>query len=233
MLQVEHVAKAYTNGRTPVPVLADVSLTVAPGERVGLVGRSGAGKSTLARIMALLMPPDRGTVTVDGVLIQRWGFALPAPLRRQVQLIWQSPRTSTNPRYSLRQIMEEPLLGLDRDARRRASARLAQLQERAGLTPELLARHPHAVSDGQLQRACVVRALLVEPKYLICDEFTAMHDASTQATLLHTIAEEQERTGMGIVLMTHDHRLARHWCHRIVELSGGRLVEVTGHRSTA
>lgn len=223
MLVVEGVAKTYTVARRPVPVLSDVSLTVAPGERLGLVGPSGAGKSTLARIMALLLAPDRGSVTVDGMAIRRWGFGLPADVRRQVQLIWQSPRTATNPRFTLRQIIEEPLHALDREARRRASTRLVQLQERVGLTPDLLSREPHAVSEGQLQRACIVRALLVEPKYLICDEFTAMHDASTQATLLNTIAEEQARTGMGVVLMTHDHHLARHWCHRIVALSHGRL----------
>lgn len=228
MLQVRGVDKAFMNGRARTQVLSDVSLAVAPGERVALVGKSGAGKSTLAQIMAFLMRPDRGSVSIGGLVVTGWGFRVPPELRQQVQLIWQSPRLSTNPRFTLQQIISEPLRSLKGAERRQASGRLARLRERVGLTDELLSRHPHAVSDGQLQRACLIRALVLQPKYLVCDEFTAMLDASTQAALLNTIAEEQARTRMGVVLITHDHELARHWCDRLVELSGGRLVAKEG-----
>lgn len=230
MLEVKRVSKSYENGRSRLPVLTDVSLAIAPGERVGLVGASGAGKSTLALIMALLMRPDQGRVVVDGVEVRGWGLRVPPDVRRQVQLIWQSPRMSSDPRFTLRQIMSQPLEAMEPARRRRMAERLPQLQDRAGITADLLDRRPHAVSDGQLQRACLVRALLLQPKYLICDEFTAMLDASTQAALLNTIAEEQERTGMGIVLITHDHELARHWCHRLVEVVDGRLRESVQYR---
>lgn len=231
MLQVRGVSKAYVDARRSAPVLTDVSLSVAPGERVGLVGRSGAGKSTLAQMMALLMRPDSGSVSIDGSVVRRWGFRLQTQVRQQIQLIWQSPRMSTNPRYTLQQIISEPLHSLEPVQRRQASARLRNVQKRVGLTDELLGRYPHAVSDGQLQRACLIRALLLQPKYLVCDEFTAMLDASTQATLLNAIADEQARTRMGIVLITHDHRLAQHWCHRLVELSDGRLSEIDAKSS--
>ncbi len=217
MLEVRNVSKSYRHGRSTLQVLSDVSLAIAAGERVGLVGASGAGKSTLAQIMALLMRPDAGTVSVDGRVIQGAGLRVPPDVRRNVQLIWQSPRMSSDPRFTLRQILSEPLESLKGPERAQAAKRLPDLLDRVGLTGELLDRQPHAVSDGQLQRACLIRALVLEPKYLICDEFTAMLDASTQAALLNTLGDEQARTGMGIVLITHDHSLARHWCHRIIQ----------------
>lgn len=175
--------------------------------------------------MAMLLRPDAGGVVIGGQVVRGWGLNVPPQVRRSVQLIWQSPRASTDLRYTLRQIISEPLQSLTRPERLRARERLRELIERAGLTDELLGRHPHAVSDGQLQRACLIRALLVEPRYLICDEFSAMLDASTQAALLHVIAEEQARTGLGVVLITHDHRLAVHWCERVMELREGKVSE--------
>lgn len=225
MLEAKHVSKSYRHGRSTLQVLSDVSLAIAAGERVGLVGASGAGKSTLAQIIALLMRPDAGTVSVDGRVIQGAGLRVPPDVRRNVQLIWQSPRMSSDPRFTLRQILSEPLESLKGPERAQAAKRIPDLLDRVGLTGDLLDRRPHAVSDGQLQRACLIRALVLEPKYLICDEFTAMLDASTQAALLNTLGDEQARTGMGIVLITHDHKLARHWCHRIIQVADGRLIE--------
>lgn len=227
MLEVRKVSKAYKKGRGSLQVLRELSLSIEPGTRVGLVGRSGAGKSTLAQIMAFLIRPDSGRVVIDGMVVEGYGLRVAPDVRQRVQLIWQSPRASTDPRYTLQQIMSEPLQSLTGRRRRLSAERFQELVDRVGLTRELLGRHPHAVSDGQLQRACLVRALVVEPDYLICDEFSAMLDASTQAALLHVIAEEQAQRRMGVVVITHDHDLARHWCERIVGLKEGRLVDVT------
>lgn len=173
---------------------------------------------------------------IDGAAVTAWALRAPAQVRQQVQLIWQSPRLSTDPRHTLEQIIAEPLRSLPKANRHAAREQLARLCERVGLTDDLLRRHPHAVSDGQLQRVCLIRALVVQPKYLLCDECTAMLDASTQAMLLHTIAEEQARTRMGVLFITHDHRLARAWCDRVLVLAEGRVVgggEGVGCRAAA
>src|SRR5690606_25186951 len=147
-----------------------VSLELAAGQRLAVVGRSGSGKSTLARVLALLEAPDAGTVTVDGTAVTAFGMRTPRSLRRVVQLIWQSPRLACDPRLRIREIVLEPLIanglvGRDRSERVEVLQRWAA---RLGIADELLERFPHEVSDGQLQRACLARALALEPRYLIC-----------------------------------------------------------------
>ena len=150
-----------------------------------------------------------------------------------MQLIWQSPRLSCDPRLRLRDIILEPLRaqgelpaggggggrGLSRLAGREAQEEvLRSWSGRAGLSPELLGRYPHEVSDGQLQRACLARALILRPGYLVCDEVSSMLDVSTQAAPLDVLAAEQARRPLGILLITHDRALAHHWCQDTVEL---------------
>ncbi|MCS7207833.1 MAG: dipeptide/oligopeptide/nickel ABC transporter ATP-binding protein [Dehalococcoidia bacterium] len=229
MLVAEGVAKWYGSGRARVVALEEASLTLAPGERVGVVGRSGSGKSTLAQILSLVLRPDRGRVSVDGEVVSRWGVDAPKHLRRQVQLMWQSPRLSTDPRMRLWEIILEPLAihGLlpRRPAERHAI--LEEWRERVGLTPELLERYPHEVSEGQLQRACLARALIVHPRYLICDEISSMLDVSTQAALLATIAQEQAQRPMGVLLISHDTVLVHYWCTRAVRLEKGKTMPLS------
>jgi peptide/nickel transport system ATP-binding protein len=220
MLRAEAIHKRYAAGGREVTPLSGVSLSLRPGERLGLFGRSGSGKSTLARILALVQPADRGTVSVDGQAVSGWGVRVPRALRRQVQLIWQSPRLSCDPRLRLRDIILEPLraqgeLPAGRDSQEEV---LRSWSGRAGLSPELLGRYPHEVSDGQLQRACLARALILRPGYLVCDEVSSMLDVSTQAALLDVLAAEQARRPLGILLITHDRALAHHWCQETVEL---------------
>jgi peptide/nickel transport system ATP-binding protein len=220
MLSAERVTKAYRVPRGRAVVLDGASLQLAPGARLGLVGPSGSGKSTFARILALLTPPDAGAVAVDGVPVGGWGLRAPRELRHKVQLVWQAPREATDPRLRLSAAILEPLAasgllpGSDRE--RRALARASG--ERVGLTADLLDRFPHEVSEGQLQRACLARALIVEPRYLLCDELSSMLDVSTQAALLEVIAGVQRERDLGVLLVTHDRVLARHWCDGIAEL---------------
>jgi peptide/nickel transport system ATP-binding protein len=187
----------------------DVSVSLAPGSRVGLVGPSGSGKSTLGRVLALLLEPDRGGVTIDGSRAAAFGVGAPRELRHRVQLVFQSPRLAVDPRLRLEDAILEPLA---------ASGRAVELEDwpaRVGLTADLLRRFPHEVSEGQLQRACLARALIVRPRYLICDELSSMLDVSTQAALLETIAGVD---GLGVLLITHDRVLADTWCERVVEI---------------
>jgi peptide/nickel transport system ATP-binding protein len=185
-----------------------------------LLGPSGSGKSTLARVLSMLLKPDSGTVKLNGVGIREWGIRARRELRRAVQLVWQSPRLASDPRLRIGDIILEPLAanGMLPGSLAERQAVLAYWAGRVGLTSELLSRHPHAVSEGQLQRACLARALVLQPRYLICDELTSALDVSTQAALLEVITNEQSQRALGVLLITHDRVLAHHWCNRIVEL---------------
>lgn len=214
MLELDALTAGYDR-RTPVFV--DTSLTIAPGESVGLLGPSGCGKSTLARVAALLHRPDAGHVTIDGQRVKRWRHGAPRGLRTAVGVVFQQPRMSADPRLRLRDLIAEPL----RAGGRRAEVpeRLAQLAPAVGLTEDLLARRPHEVSDGQLQRACLARALVLRPRWLVCDEMTAMLDASTTAALVAAVEAYRTESGAGLLAVGHDRVLLNRWCDRTVEWS--------------
>lgn len=182
-------------------VLRDRCLQVPAGELVGLAGPSGTGKSTMARVLALLLEPRAGSVTIDGTLVRGAGYSVPSHMRRKVALLFQSPRAATDPRMTLRTIIEQPA------AIARRAVDVDELADRVGLTSDLLGRRPHQVSDGQLQRACIARALAQQPRYLICDEATAMLDAATTASLMRLIVHEAREAGMGVLLISHDTEL--------------------------
>lgn len=219
-LTAESVTKSYRSPWGTVIALDGVSLELGSGSRLGLVGRSGAGKSTLAQILALLLEPDGGTVTVDGTLVRAWGLRSSRALRHRVQLLWQSPRLSVDPRLRIGEAILEPLAasGMLPGRKGEREKLLGHSAESAGLTGDLLERYPHEVSEGQLQRACLARALILKPAYLVCDEPGAMLDVSTQAALLEAIHTEQEKRGLGVLLITHDRILAEHWCDGLIEL---------------
>lgn len=189
-----------------------VSLNIAPGEAVGLLGPSGCGKSTLARVAALLHRPDCGTVILDGEPVRRWRHSAPRAQRTAFGVVFQQPRLSADPRLRLSDLIAEPLRATGQ--REAAQERAAELAEAVGLTRDLLARRPHEVSDGQLQRACVARALTLRPRWLICDEMTAMLDASTTAALVTVIETYRSETGAGLLAVGHDRTLLTRWCDR-------------------
>ncbi|GAA5052160.1 peptide/nickel transport system ATP-binding protein [Thermocatellispora tengchongensis] len=210
MLEASGVTVRY--GRRAA--LEDVSLRVVPGTVTGLAGPSGCGKSTLARVLALMLRPDAGTVTLDGVPVLRWRQRAPRELRVRVALLYQQPRPAVDPRLPLAEVIGEPLAA----AGRPGPDRVRELAELTGLTGDLLGRRPHEVSDGQLQRACLARALALEPRYLICDEMTTMLDASTQAHLVGVVRDYQRRTGAGVLAISHDMTLLGRWADRVVHL---------------
>jgi peptide/nickel transport system ATP-binding protein len=220
MLSAERITKTFPSRAGRHVAVDHVSLRLAPGARLALVGPSGSGKSTLAQIMAMLLEPDRGSLTVDGDRVGIWGVACRRELRHRVQLIWQAPRLAVDPRLRLGDAIMEPLAAsrmLPSGAKARREL-LAAWALRVGLTPDLLERFPHEVSEGQLQRACLARALTVAPRYLICDELSSMLDVSTQAVLLETIAGVQEGRELGVLLITHDRILARSWCEETIDI---------------
>ncbi len=213
MIAAEGITVTY--GRRHV--LDGVSLSVDRGETVGLRGPSGAGKSTLLRVLALLQRPDRGRVSIDGSAIPATRYAVAPEVRTRIGVLFQSPRAAADPRLSLADIVAEPL----RVARRpgaEVGARVAELADTVGLTADLLTRRPHAVSDGQLQRACLARALAPVPDYLLCDEATTMLDAANQALLAAVITGYQRRRRAGVLLVSHDPALLARWADRTVDL---------------
>ncbi|MFE5738551.1 ABC transporter ATP-binding protein [Streptomyces celluloflavus] len=218
MLELRDITAGY-EPRTPV--VRGVSLTVAAGEAVGLLGPSGCGKSTLARVAALLHRPDGGTVTLDGETVTGWRHRAPRRRRTAYGVLFQQPRLSADPRLRLGELIAEPL----RAGGRRAEIpdRVGELAPLVGLTDELLRRRPHEVSDGQLQRACLARALVLRPRWLICDEMTAMLDASTTAALVAVVESYRRESGAGLLAVGHDRTLLDRWCDRTV-----RWADLTG-----
>ncbi|WP_189865053.1 ABC transporter ATP-binding protein [Streptomyces poonensis] len=211
MLELRAVTAGYDRR---APAVRNASLTVAPGEAVGLLGPSGCGKSTLARVAALLHRPDSGTLLLDGAPVRRWRHRAPRAQRTTVGVVFQQPRLSADPRLRLTDLIAEPLRATGR--REDVPDRVAELAAAVGLTPDLLGRRPHEVSDGQLQRACLARALVLRPRLLICDEMTAMLDASTTAALVAAVEDYRTATGAGLLAVGHDHTLLKRWCDRTV-----------------
>ncbi|KOG66362.1 ABC transporter [Streptomyces griseoflavus] len=211
MLELRSITAGYDRDR---PVVRDVSLSIAPGEAVGLLGPSGCGKSTLARVAALLHRPDAGTVVLDGEPATGYRHRASRAQRTAYGVVFQQPRLSADPRLRLADLITEPLRATGR--RTEAPARLAELAPTVGLSTDLLTRRPHEVSDGQLQRACLARALILRPRWLICDEMTAMLDASTTAALVTVVEDYRRESGAGLLAVGHDRVLLERWCGRTV-----------------
>ncbi|CAL9601781.1 ABC transporter ATP-binding protein [Streptomyces sp. NPDC015242] len=215
MLELRSITAGYTRN---APVVRDVSLTLAPGESVGLLGPSGCGKSTLARVAALLHRPDSGTVVLDGTPVRHWRHRAPRDQRTAFGVVFQQARLSADPRLPLTDLIAEPLRATGRA--REIPGRIAELVPAVGLTPDLLTRRPHEVSDGQLQRACLARALVLRPRVLVCDEMTAMLDASTAAALVAAVEDYRAASGAALLAVGHDRTLLERWCDRTVHWSG-------------
>ncbi len=204
-----------------------VSFDVRRGETLGIVGESGCGKSTTARLMLALLEPTSGTIAFEGEdLRARKGERLKA-LRRDMQMIFQDPYSSLNPRKTVGSILGEPFAvhGLHKGegARRRA---VAELMERVGLSPEHYNRHPHKFSGGQRQRIGVARALALEPKLIVADEPVSALDVSIQAQILNLLRQLQRELGLTLVLIAHDLAVVRHMCDRVAVMHLGKIVEL-------
>ncbi|RAY16294.1 ABC transporter ATP-binding protein [Actinomadura craniellae] len=205
MLSGTGLVAGYHRGQR---VLDGVSLELEPGSITGVLGPSGCGKSTLIRVLALLHTPEEGVVRLDDHRVDRFRHAAPAALRRQVGVVFQHPRSAADPRHTLRRIVSAHLPAKSPP---QETDRLAEL---VGLTPDLLSRRPHEVSDGQLQRACLARTLGTDPRYLLCDEMTAMLDASSAATLVHLIRAQVHERDRGVLMVSHDPALLAACCDR-------------------
>jgi peptide/nickel transport system ATP-binding protein len=203
-----------------------ISLEIGEGETYALVGESGCGKSTLGRAILNLEPPTAGSIHFGGKRIDHLPRLQMLPFRKRIQVIFQNPHSSMNPRMSVGRIIEEGMesLGLDMNAAQRRT-RVAELLERVQLDPAMSRRYPHEFSGGQLQRIAIARALAVEPQLIICDEPTSALDVSIRAGVLELLQELQREFSMSYLFITHDLSIIPTLAHYVGVMREGRLVE--------
>ena len=218
--------------RAPAPLVAvnGVNLTIAKGETLGLVGESGCGKSTLGRAIMQLVRPQNGQVIFDGVDLCGLSDEALRPYRRRIQMVFQDPFSSLNPRLTVGQAVAEPIIvhGLARE--HELSSQVAELFELVGLSPNTLNRYPHEFSGGQRQRVGIARALAARPELLVCDEPVSSLDVSIQAQIVNLFESLRVRLGLGYLFVSHDLAVVRHLSDRVAVMYLGRIVEVAGKR---
>jgi len=209
-----------------VQALSDVSFSLEAGKTLAVVGESGSGKSTLARLLTLIEQPSSGALLIDGVDVATVDPAARRKLRREIQIVFQNPYGSLNPRQTIGHALEEPLL-VNTDlslADRRAAAR--EMMAKVGLRPEHYDRYPHMFSGGQRQRIAIARALMLRPRILVLDEPVSALDVSIRAQVLNLLAELQETFKLAYIFVSHDLSVVRHIADRVLVIYLGRAVEI-------
>jgi len=203
-----------------------VSIRVRRGETMGLVGESGCGKSTLGRLMLRLLDPTFGRVIYDGQDLTTVSQRDLRPLRRRMQIIFQDPYSSLNPRMTVREIVGEAIR-IHKLAKTRADeeARIAELLEKVGMRADAMDRYPHEFSGGQRQRIGIARALAVEPEFIVCDEPISALDVSIQAQIVNLLVELQETLGLSYLFVSHDLKVVEHVSNRVAVMYLGKIVE--------
>jgi oligopeptide transport system ATP-binding protein len=233
LVRVENLVKHFPArgrwGRNTAPVRAvdGVSLEVTAGETLGLVGESGCGKSTLGRLVLRLLDPTSGRIEFEGTDITGMGPRALRPLRRRMQIIFQDPYSSLNPRMTVRTALSEPLR-VHRlvQGRGEEEARVAALLSRVGLRPEHMDRYPHEFSGGQRQRIGIARALAVEPRFIVCDEPISALDVSIQAQIVNLLKDLQDELGLTYLFIAHDLKVVEYVSHRVAVMYLGQVAEL-------
>jgi peptide/nickel transport system ATP-binding protein len=233
LLEVRNLRKHYTApkrwlqpAQPPIQAVDDVSFSVARGETLSLVGESGCGKTTTAKSVLRLVEPTAGSVKLAGEELVGLGREALRERRRQMQIIFQDPYASLNPRLSAGEIVAEPLRNFGvGDARERAE-RVQWLFSKVGLRPEAAKKFPHEFSGGQRQRLGIARALALQPKLIVCDEPVSALDVSVQAQVVNLLMDLQEEFGIAYLFVAHDLAVVRHISHRVAVMYLGHIVEV-------
>jgi oligopeptide transport system ATP-binding protein len=232
LVEVRHLVKQFSRREgfltrpSIVRAVNDVSFTVDEGETFGLVGESGSGKTTTGRCILRLIEPTAGEVLFRGENVLGYSHDEMRRARRQMQIVFQDPYSSLNPRMRVRQIIEEPLIIHRIGNAESRTERVKELYRLVGLDPATLDRYPHEFSGGQRQRIGVARALALNPSFIIADEPVSALDVSIQAQVVNLLIELQEKLGLAYLFIAHDLRLVEHICRRTAVMYLGRIVEM-------
>ena len=219
--------KRIVRRRTTVKALNDVSLSVMPQETIGIVGESGCGKSTLARVVLGLYPPNSGEIFYQNNRIDNLTPQKMLPYRRKMQMIFQDPYASLNPRMTVNRTLEEPVIFHNKSITSQAvKDRVAEVMQQVGVEPSWATRYPHEFSGGQRQRISIARALMVDPEFIVADEPVSALDVSIQAQILNLLMEAQEERGLTYMFITHDLSVVEHISSRVAVMYLGTVCEL-------
>ena len=225
LLKAEHLKKYFKSPHGTVKAVDDVSLEIYEGETLALVGESGCGKSTLGRVILNLITPTSGTVTFDGTDITALRGKTLRNMRAQMQLVFQDPFSSLDPRFTVGQIIAEPLqnMGLSKQEQQK---RVLELMDRVSLQPEHYSRYPHQFSGGQRQRIGIARALAPNPRLIVCDEPVSALDVSIQAQILNLLKKLQKQSNLTYLFISHDLAVVRYISERVCVMFLGQICEL-------
>ncbi|MFM0365509.1 ABC transporter ATP-binding protein [Paraburkholderia sediminicola] len=232
LLEVHNLVKRFESGggflgapKQVVRAVNDVSFSVARGQSVGLVGESGCGKSTVARTLLRLIEPDEGSILFDGQDIRAANASSLRALRRRIQIVFQDPYASLNPRRTVRQALTEPLVVHKLGTAGDISSKVEKAIDEVGLPRSALDRYPHEFSGGQRQRIGIARALVLDPEIIVADEPVSALDVSVQAQILQLLERLKRDRGISFVFVSHDLGVVRHFCDTVCVMYLGRIIE--------
>jgi peptide/nickel transport system ATP-binding protein len=231
LLQVTGLVKHFTTPQQTVRAVDGVDLSIEPGETLGLVGESGCGKSTLGKLILRLIDADTGSIAFEGVDLARLSQRALRPYRPRLQMIFQDPYASLNPRMTIAAALEEPLAVYRRGDARERRERVRWLLDRVSLPADAARRYPHEFSGGQRQRIGIARALALEPKLIVCDEPVSALDVTVRAQILNLLARLRDELAISYLFISHDLSIVQHLADRIAVMQSGKIVE-TARRDT-
>lgn len=229
LLEVRDVTVEYTNQGIRFAAISDVNLDIAKGETLGLVGESGCGKSTTGRAIIQLPKPTKGSVKFEGQELTGMSHNEMRPIRKRLQIIFQDPVSSLNPRRRVKDIIAEPLIisGMKNNAE--IDAKVREVLTAVGMDPDItMDRRPHQFSGGQCQRICIARALIMEPNLIVCDEPVSALDVSVQAQILNLLEDMKERYGLTLLFISHDLAVVKKISDRVAVMYLGKFCELAG-----
>lgn len=231
LLEVRHLKTYFKVKGKLLHAVDDISLTIPAGKTLGVVGESGCGKTTLGRTILGLVPATEGEIIYDGQDISRMNRRQFKELRKEMQIIFQDPYSTLNPRHSIGRIIEEPLLvnGIVRDRKERKE-RALEIMKKVGLAEKLYYSYPHELDGGRRQRVGIARALSVNPKFILCDEPVSALDMSIQAQVLNLLMDLQDELGLTYMFITHDMSVVKHISDEIMVMYMGNMVEKASPR---
>ena len=226
LLEIKNLSKHFSTNKSVVRAVDDVSLAMSDGENLGLVGESGSGKTTLARMLVRLIRPDAGTIRLAGEDIVHLPRQQTLLFRRNVQMVFQDPYGSLDPRLTIYRILAESFV-LERGvSKTQQEQRIVQVLSEVGLKADILARFPHEFSGGERQRVAIARALLMNPRLLILDEAVSSLDVLIQAQIIELLKEIQSRRQVTYLFVTHNLRVVQKLCQRTAVMYSGKIVEL-------